>query len=171
MTNDKKEEKFTLRDGLLWAAHCAPDFFNFFIIFNYTHKMEHKHQKEDGVLQSTNMNPRTHSVYNITMTTLENLPPSSNWYNGRNQVETPPDTISPIRGSFLKMRKACINISFRVFCFGMFPALYLWCGANECLHAHLALHSNNHQTLHIYVAKKKTPFHLRQIKKQINWSH
>lgn len=44
------------------------------------------------------------------------------------------------------MRKACINIRFGMLCLCMFPALDLSCGADKCLHAHLALQSciNHH---------------------------
>lgn len=39
------------------------------------------------------------------------------------------------------MRKTSIEISLGMLGFSMFPALNLRSGTNECLHAHLALHS------------------------------
>lgn len=41
--------------------------------------------------------------------------------------------------SFLEMRETGQHVSFRMFCFSMFPAFHLRCCANESLHAHLAL--------------------------------
>jgi len=39
------------------------------------------------------------------------------------------------------MRKTSIEISLGMLGFGMFPTLHLGSGTDECLHAHLALHS------------------------------
>jgi len=39
------------------------------------------------------------------------------------------------------MRKTSIEINLGMLGFSMFPTLHLGCGTNECLHAHLALHS------------------------------
>ena len=48
-------------------------------------------------------------------------------------------SFSPASSSFLEVGETCIDVRFGVFGFCMLPALHFRCGANECLHTHLAL--------------------------------
>ncbi|KAJ0869160.1 hypothetical protein HanRHA438_Chr11g0486091 [Helianthus annuus] len=45
------------------------------------------------------------------------------------------------------MRETRVHVSFRMFCFSMFPALHFRSRADESLHAHLALKSNKHHII------------------------